>query len=275
MIMNLPRLIQAFPWVELPLVANAPMSGVARHKLATSVTLNGGLGFIGFTGVPNIMDLELRKARDIIASSTTSLPFNDMLPIGIGIIAIGAQPQAWSSVFSEHKPALAWLSFGTADQFAEWAQVIREVSPATKIWIQLGTAGGIIDGRGIAAACMLGADGVVMGTRFLGAEECELESDVQREVFAAADGGQATVRSRIWDELWGRNPWPEMYDGRCLRNTMSDDFAAGMAIEQVLELAWSNRFRKLAPFSGMYERKPSNKWKQLETESSSSYDTLR
>ncbi|CAN9210971.1 unnamed protein product [Alternaria alternata] len=255
------------------------MSGAATHSLATSVTLNGGLGFIGFTGLPSIMDRELRTACQIFTSSGTPVS-TDPLPIGIGIIAISGHPQAWSSIFALHKPAVVWLSFGTADQFSEWTRAIRAASASTKIWIQLGSvsaaleaaaacnpdalvlqgvdagghghkdgasvvtlvpevadalqehdfssiallaAGGIMDGRGIAAAIALGADGVVMGTRFLGAEECALEPNVRREVFAAVDGGQSTVGSRIWDEVWGQSSWPEAYDGRCLRNTISDD----------------------------------------------------
>ncbi|KAF7537415.1 hypothetical protein G7054_g3784 [Neopestalotiopsis clavispora] len=99
--------------------------------------------------------------------------------------------------------------------------------------IPLVAAGGIMDGRGAAAAIMLGAAGIVMGTRFLGAQECRVGSNIRGALFAAVDGGQATVRSRIFDEIWGPNPWPKIYDGRCLRNAMYDNFKSGMSIDDI------------------------------------------
>lgn len=101
--------------------------------------------------------------------------------------------------------------------------------------IPLIAAGGIMDGRSAGAAMMLGAAGVVMGTRFLGAEETVLDDDIQEEVFSTVDGGEATVRSRAFDDIWGPNPWPERYDGRCLRNAIYDDLESGMDVEEARE----------------------------------------
>ncbi|KAE8405663.1 hypothetical protein BDV37DRAFT_292886 [Aspergillus pseudonomiae] len=99
--------------------------------------------------------------------------------------------------------------------------------------VSLIAAGGIMDGRGVAAAMMLGAAGVVIGTRFLGAEETELPHQFRQAVFDASDGGQATVRSRVFDEMWGPSPWPELYDGRCLRNSSYDYVKRGMSMSDM------------------------------------------
>jgi NAD(P)H-dependent flavin oxidoreductase YrpB (nitropropane dioxygenase family) len=75
-------------------------------------------------------------------------------------------------------------------------------------------AGGIVDGRGMAAALCLGADGVVMGTRFLATLESPAPAVHKQAILAAAPG--ATVASGIFDLLWGRE-WPGV-TARALRN---------------------------------------------------------
>nr|CEG03351.1 unnamed protein product [Fusarium pseudograminearum CS3487] len=58
--------------------------------------------------------------------------------------------------------------------------------------IPLIAAGGIMDGRSAAAAVMLGASGVVMGTRYLGAKEANFDANVREAVFSTTDAGKAT-----------------------------------------------------------------------------------
>jgi len=76
-------------------------------------------------------------------------------------------------------------------------------------------AGGIADGRGLAAAMMLGAEGVLMGTRFYASQEAEGHKEAKRRI-VAAEGGE-TVRSIVFDLSRG-NRWPSPYTGRVLRN---------------------------------------------------------
>jgi nitronate monooxygenase len=76
-------------------------------------------------------------------------------------------------------------------------------------------AGGIADGRGLAAALMLGAEGVLMGTRFYASQEADGHPDAKRRI-VAAEAGQ-TVRSLVFD-LSRRMRWPAPYTGRLLRN---------------------------------------------------------
>jgi nitronate monooxygenase len=77
-------------------------------------------------------------------------------------------------------------------------------------------AGGIVDGRGLAAALMLGAQGVLMGTRFYAATEASAHQRAKERILAA--GGGDTQRTRVFD-IVREYEWPEPYTGRALRNT--------------------------------------------------------
>jgi nitronate monooxygenase len=244
------------PWVQTPLIVNAPMSGIAKSNLATAVSRAGGLGQIGF--MDNLQDLskELEATKEALADLTTQT-----LPIGLGVIVFGSPMKAWMTLFAKYKPAVAWLSFASADELQAWTEGIRRSSPQTRVWVQLGSvraavqvvracrpdalvmqgadpgghghedgvsivslipevadelsklgfdilllaARGIVDGRGCAAALSLGASGVVMGTRFLAAEESAIPAIYRDAIFEASDGGQATARSRVFDDIWGPN----------------------------------------------------------------------
>ncbi|KAF2251402.1 inosine monophosphate dehydrogenase [Trematosphaeria pertusa] len=102
--------------------------------------------------------------------------------------------------------------------------------------IPLVAAGGIVDGRGVAAALALGAQGVVMGTRFLASEQITIHPAYQSAVLEASDGGQVTKRSKLFDELRGPNMWPAAYDGRSLVVQSYKDHLGGMSIEEIQKL---------------------------------------
>jgi nitronate monooxygenase len=117
-------------------------------------------------------------------------------------------------------------------------------------------AGGIMDGRGVAAALCLGATGAVMGTRFLAAEEAGIPRGWQRELLRAVDGGISTGRSTLCDRLKTTVGWPAQYDGRALLNKGHQDEKAGMADEENVRLykeelkrgddAWGSHGRMVA-----------------------------
>ena len=79
-------------------------------------------------------------------------------------------------------------------------------------------AGGITDGRGLAAALMLGADGVLMGTRFYVASESLASPGAKARMVAAS--GDDTLRTSVFDIARGYN-WPTEYTGRAIRNRFS------------------------------------------------------
>lgn len=99
--------------------------------------------------------------------------------------------------------------------------------------IALVAAGGIVDGRGVAAASMLGAQGVVLGTRFLAAKETVIHPTYQKAVLSTSDGGQTTTRSKLFDNLRGPNVWPLAYDGRSLVIESFQDHERGVDIEEI------------------------------------------
>ena len=86
------------------------------------------------------------------------------------------------------------------------------------------SAGGIADGASTAAQLVLGADGVVVGTRFLLTPEA-LYSDAQKQLLAKADGAD-TVRSYAFDDARNTIGWPPGVDGRGLRSVTVDEFEA-------------------------------------------------
>ncbi|TGO40329.1 hypothetical protein BHYA_0038g00030 [Botrytis hyacinthi] len=125
--------------------------------------------------------------------------------------------------------------------------------------IPLLAAGGIMDGRGVAAAMCLGATGAVMGTRFLAAEEADIPQGWQRELVKAVDGGISTGRSTLCDRLKTTVGWPRQYDGRALLNKGHEDEKAGISDDENVRLykeelkggdkAWGSHGRMVA-YSG-------------------------
>jgi nitronate monooxygenase len=84
--------------------------------------------------------------------------------------------------------------------------------------IPLIAAGGIVEGRGAAACLALGAQGVVMGTRFLASKEANIAKGYQDDVLRTTDGGSSTARTGIYDTLRGTTGWPSRYNGRGILN---------------------------------------------------------
>lgn len=117
-------------------------------------------------------------------------------------------------------------------------------------------AGGIVEGRGVAAALALGASGVVMGTRFLAAEEAGIGRGWKTEILRNSDGGRSTTRSTLCDRLKETKGWPDSYDGRAIRNQGHCDEDAGMSDAENVRLfkeevqrgdeAWGSHGRMVA-----------------------------
>jgi enoyl-[acyl-carrier protein] reductase II len=73
--------------------------------------------------------------------------------------------------------------------------LIPQVSKAVKI--PVAAAGGIADGRGIAAAIMLGADGVQLGTRFVATVECQAHNEYKKSLVEAVDDATVVIERSI------------------------------------------------------------------------------
>lgn len=105
-------------------------------------------------------------------------------------------------------------------------------------------AGGLADGRGLAAALALGASGIAMGTRFL----ASFEAITQPVEAAGLVAGRAedTVRTESFDVLRGP-PWPAGFDGRALRNEVVRRWGTGLDANTPAFRALSAAFHASAP----------------------------
>jgi nitronate monooxygenase len=99
----------------------------------------------------------------------------------------------------------------------EAADYLKQRSPNTLLI----AAGGIADGRGLAAALMLGADGVVVGSRFWASAEA-LTPKAHTDK-AIGNTGDSTIRTKVLDALRGV-PWPIEYSFRFLKNKLTDEW---------------------------------------------------
>ncbi|KAE9962520.1 hypothetical protein BLS_000220 [Venturia inaequalis] len=123
---------------------------------------------------------------------------------------------------------------GVVSLVPETYDALRELDASNQIKEMPGivATGGIADARGAAAAIVLGADGVCMGTRYLASDEAEIATGYQQEVVRASDGGQTTIRSSVYDELRGTTDWDSRYGGRGVKNKSYDDAISGMNFEE-------------------------------------------
>jgi len=97
----------------------------------------------------------------------------------------------------------------------EVVDLVAQRSPETLVC----AAGGIGDGRGLAAALMLGADGVVIGSRFWASSEALVHPNMWDQAVAAT--GDDTIRSSVMD-IARRLRWPARYTARVLKNAFTE-----------------------------------------------------
>ena len=104
---------------------------------------------------------------------------------------------------------------GTFTLVPEVADLLASRSPDTLLC----AAGGIADGRGLAAALVLGADGVVVGSRLWATAEANVSQSMQDAALAST--GDGTVRTTVADVV-RKLDWPERFTARVLRNRFTD-----------------------------------------------------
>jgi nitronate monooxygenase len=233
--------------LEHPIVL-APMGSVSGGRLAAGVSNAGGLGLVGGGyGERDWMRKELSVAR-----AEATRPWGVGLitwhaTIEAVELALSYEPHAFMLSFGDPRPyvpvikaadcalicqiqdvedARAAEAAGADVVVAQGTEagghgarratlplvpaVVDAVAPTPVL-----AAGGIVDGRGLAAALMLGAQGVLMGTRFYAATESLGHQRAKERIVAAR--GSDTRRTRVFD-LVRQHQWPEPYTGRALRN---------------------------------------------------------
>ncbi|MCD2197793.1 nitronate monooxygenase [Actinomycetospora endophytica] len=233
-------------------IALAPMGGAAGGALAAAVSNGGGLGLLGAGsgGDPAWVEREL----DVLTATTTA-PWGAgfqcwAAPVDLVARTLERGPAAIMLAFGDPTPYLdAVRGSGAAlilmvTDLAEARQavelgadvVIAQGSDAGGHGGSRGTlgfvpvvadlaggipvlaAGGIGDGRGVAAALTLGAAGALIGTRLLASPEALVSAAYGKALLES--GGEDTERSRVYD-IARESAWPRRYTGRALSTPFS------------------------------------------------------
>jgi len=243
--------------IEYPIIQGG-MAWVAEHHLAAAVSEAGGLGLIGGANAPaDVIRNEIRETRKL-----TSKPFGvnvmlmsphaeDIAKVvveeGIKVVTTGAgSPEKYMKMWKEAGivviPVVASVALarrmertGADAVVAEGTESGGHIGEATTmtlvpqvvdaIDIPVIAAGGIADGRGLAAAFMLGAKAVQMGTRFVVADESIVNEAYKDRIIAAKD-----IDSAVTGRSHG-------HPVRSLRNAMTREYskleAEGKSFEEL------------------------------------------
>ena len=205
--------------IEYPIIQGG-MAWVAEHHLAAAVSEAGGFGLIGAANAPaDWVREQIRKTKEL-----TERPFgvNVMLMSpyadevarviaeeGVKAVTTGAgNPEKYMELWKERNikviPVVASVALakrmercGADAVVAEGCESGGHIGESTTMTlvpqvvdavdIPVIAAGGIGDGRGIAAAFMLGAKGVQMGTRFVVTNECQVHPAYKERIIRAKD----------------------------------------------------------------------------------------
>ena len=243
--------------IEYPIIQGG-MAWVAEHHLAAAVSEAGGLGLIGGASAPGeVVREEIRKAKEL-----TKKPFgvnvmlmsphaDDVAKVvveeGVKVVTTGAgNPAKYMKMWKEAGiiviPVVASVALaklmerGGADAVvAEGTESGGHIGESTTmtlvpqvadaVSIPVIAAGGIGDGRGIAAAFMLGAEAVQIGTRFVVAKESIVNEKYKERIIKAKD-----IDSAVTGRSHG-------HPVRCLRNQMTREYnrleAEGKSFEEL------------------------------------------
>lgn len=245
--------------IEYPIFQGG-MAWIADASLAAAVSEAGGLGIITGTAPTDWVRAEIRKAKKL-----TNKPFGVNIMLmdiqadeiakmvceeGVKLVTTGAgSPGKYMEMWKSHGvkviPVVASVALAKRMEKAGADAIIAEGTESGGHVGQLTTmalvpqvvdavnipvlaAGGIGDGRGVAASFMLGAEGVQLGTRFLVAKECTVHQNYKERVIKAKD---------IDTEVTGRSTGHPI---RVIKNKLTREFIKlekeGASVEQLEEL---------------------------------------
>jgi nitronate monooxygenase len=248
------RLTELFG-IEQPILL-APMALVSGGRLAAAVTQAGGLGLVGggypdaewlqsqidqaagarvgygfitwsLAGNPAVLDIALAQQP-----AAMMLSFGELQPFADRIHAAGVPLIAQVQNLDHTRRALdagaevvvaqggeagghGMSARSTFTLVPEVVDFVADRSPDTLVV----AAGGVGDGRALAAVLALGAEGALVGTRFWATPEALVSPRAQQRALAA--GGDDTVRTRVYDVV-RRLDWPAGYTVRALGNAFLD-----------------------------------------------------
>ena len=230
--------------IEYPIIQGG-MAWVAEHNLAAAVSEAGGLGLIGAANAPaEVVREEIRKTKELTkkpfgVNIMLMSPYADeiakvVVEEHIKVVTTGAgnpgkYMKMWKDAGIKVIPVVASVALAKMMEKAGADAVVAEgtesgghIGEATTmtlvpqvadaVSIPVIAAGGIADGRGIAAAFMLGAEAVQMGTKFVVAKESIVHDNYKQRVIKAKD-----IDSAVTGRSHG-------HPVRCLRNQMTREY---------------------------------------------------
>lgn len=242
--------------LTLPILS-APMALVSGGALAAAVSQAGGMGLIGggygdadwtlqaFDDAGNaqvgcgFITWKLAENPDVLARvlerkpAALFLSFGDPTPFAGQIAAAGVPLICQVQTLRDAKHAANIGADMIVAQGAEAGghgegRATMTLVPEVADWlganapeVLLLAAGGIADGRGLAASLMLGADGVLVGSKLWASDE-SLAHPKMIEAGIAATGDE-TIRSTVMDVARGLG-WPQRYTARVLQNAFTDQW---------------------------------------------------
>ncbi len=242
--MILGRRITELLGVSYPVIQGG-MAWVADAALAAAVSNGGGLGIIAAANMPpELLDQEIAKIRTLtdkpfgvnimLMSSTASdaieLAAKHMVPVvttgagspgkvlerlkPLGIKVLPVVPTTALAKRVERQGADGIIVEGSeaGGHIGELTTMVLTPMVADSVSVPVVAAGGIGDGRGMAAAFALGAEGVQIGTRFICASECRVHERYKQAVIDAKDRSSAVT---------GRSTGHPV---RCIRNKLTARF---------------------------------------------------
>jgi nitronate monooxygenase len=241
--------------IDHPIVS-APMALAAGGKLAAAVSSSGGLGLIGggygdsewvarefdlaggarvgcgfitwsMARKPDVLDLTLDRQPAAIM-----LSFGALHPFAERIHAAGVPLIAQVQTLEHARLALdagAQILVAQGSEAGGHGMTVRTTFTLVPEVVDLAAtrapdtlvlaAGGVADGRGLAAALMLGADGAVVGTRFWASPEALVSPRAHQRAVGAS--GDNTYRTRVYDHVRELD-WAPEYNERALSNPFVD-----------------------------------------------------
>ena len=246
--------------IQYPIIQGG-MAWVAEYHLAAAVSEAGGLGIIGAAAAPGewvreqIREVKKRTDRPFGVNLMLMNPEADqiakvLVEEGVAVVTTGAgSPEKYMSMWKEAGmkviPVVASVALakrmercGADALVAEGTEAGGHIGELTTmvlvpqivdaVSVPVIAAGGIADGRGIAAAFMLGARGVQMGTQFVVTKECNVHENYKQALIKARD-----IDSRVTGRTTG-------HPVRVLRNAMVKEYLkkeqAGVPFEELEQL---------------------------------------
>lgn len=230
--------------IEYPIIQGG-MAWVADASLASAVSNGGGLGLISAMNADaNWLRKEIRKAKELTdkpfgVNIMLMSPYADevaqlVIDEGVQVVTTGAgNPTKYMSAWNEagikvipvvpstaiakrveRGGAVAVIAEGceSGGHIGELTTMTLVPQVCDAVSIPVIAAGGIADGRGVAAVLMLGAQGVQVGTRFLVAEECTVHPNYKNKVINAKDIDTIATGRRLGHPV------------RALKNNFSREF---------------------------------------------------